>query len=133
LRTARALADSPISASSAAACTTVPISSVPDGGSDRRAGVAVRPVVVGERLGAGFGFAAGAFGFAAAAFGFAAAAFGFAAAALGFAAAALGFAAAVAVGFDVAAGFAAVRFALRRWGRVRGSEPRMSGLGSSLM
>ena len=115
-RAARALADSPISASSAAACTVVRIR-----GAWGFAGGAVREAGAFGRAGALRRFGAAARG-AGRAVALRRAGAGFAAASVGFAAGSAGVAA-------VSAGRA--RLALRRCGRVLGSDPSTSGGRSS--
>jgi hypothetical protein len=158
-RRARALADRPISASSAAACTAVLSTSWRRSGagcSRRRRADGVPSGWAGwasrgaARVGFGFAGAPAAVGVAGAdaAAGFAGveAAFGFIGgeAAFGFVAAVAGFgpapAARAAFGFDGSRGGAAAaaspgraaRLSLRRWGRERGSPPRTSEGGFSL-
>src|SRR6185437_6292767 len=146
-RRARAPACRPISASSAAAWTAV--SRAPGVGSRGGAGAAAAGVGLAAAAGLGLaaaGLALGAVRVDAPARGFAA---GFLAALALAGASAFTFAGAAA---STVAGAAAVttsgscawlsrggapagagRFALRRWGRVRGSDPITPGLGSSLM
>lgn len=107
----RAPVDSPISASSAAALTIVPTSSVPENGAGRRAGGAggLPAGCLGWLIDSARGLRAGALRFA------------------------LWRAAGRDFGVAVRGEPAPARLLLRRWGRLFGSDPRISGGRSSLM